>query len=149
MANLKVEQTTDCFGTPVVILTKKRGDIKRWEAYEAMEKNYLFGHYLMELNVSEEVPEGLYDDGDEWGLYAPEDILGRKAEEQYEKGYQTCMDERMPESQWDDNGYRVLCCACGQPAPRHPLNGELVWKSRICPHCGARLNNGEDMKPFV
>ena len=142
MAKVIVEQTCDCFDRPMVLLTKKRGSISRREAYEAMEKEGLWGKYLQCLNFTEETPEELYDEGDEWMLYEPEAIWSRESEEQYNKGYDECMIEHMPETDW--NKYHK-CGICGGPAPADPYCPTEKWDSRICPHCGARMKNGNDL----
>ena len=67
MANLKVENSLDTFGKSIVRLAKKKGDIKLWEAFEAMVKADKFGHYMMHIFVTEEVPEDLYDESSSMG----------------------------------------------------------------------------------
>ena len=40
-----------------------------------MDESYYFGEYLIQFNVPEEAPMDLYEDGDEWRLYAVKELL--------------------------------------------------------------------------
>ena len=91
MAKAKLEQKLDYMDVPVVVISKPKGAISRMEAYELMEKAGLFGHYIFPMNISEEVPEDVYDEGDRWELWG----------EVYTKQFKYCPNckARMIESQ--------------------------------------------------
>jgi len=149
MANLKVENSLDAFGKPIVRLAKKKGDIKLWEAFEAMVKADNFGHYMMHIFVTEEAPEDLYDEGDIWDLYPVDSVLGDLAEEKYNQGYEECQNVTMPDAEWGGNGKgKHMCGCCGGIAPADPYCPTERWHSRRCPHCGAVMTNGTDPGPL-
>ena len=143
MARIDIEKTLDCNDTSVMRLIKKKGKISKREAYEVMEKNSYFGKYLLILPVLAETPDDLYEESDVWELYRPEDLFKDLAKEQYDKGYKDCEDELKLEAEWITRGSRVYCGGCGSPAPMQPT-GNAVWKSKICPTCGAMLKNWEN-----
>ena len=146
MARVEVEKSVDCFGVSVVLVRKKKGKLNRREVYEAMQQEGLFGNYLSDFNIHEYSPEELYDDGDSWGLYEPNDLLGEKGEEQYNKGYDDCMKVQAPEGEWvGPRQGNKTCNCCGAAAPKSPYSTEK-WYSFICPWCGARMKNGEKPK---
>ena len=43
------------------------------------------------MNISEEVPEDVYDEGDRWELYTLEDLWPKIEEEFFNRGYEACM----------------------------------------------------------
>lgn len=138
---LDVKHTEDCYGMSCIVVSKKKGKLSRREVYEALVKESVFGNYLMDLNIHEEYPEELYDDGDSWGLYEPEVLLGEKSEELYNKGYEDCYRDQLPEAKWMGR----LCSCCGSYAPNKPKD-DTTWFSKRCPSCGAIMTNGEDLK---
>ena len=93
MAKVTITENVDLKGRTYYSLEKKRGTISQREADEAMEAAGYFGSFLMDFRVPEDVPMELYDPGDCWRLYAPEDLLGDKAEEAFNKGYEACMQD--------------------------------------------------------
>ena len=141
MANVKLEHSVDAFGVPFVRITKKKGDIRRWEVYEAMVKAELYGTYIMPLRITEDAPGELYDDEDEWGMYQPDAIIPELSEEQFGKGYEAAQNDYAPEAEWVEASGGFCCRSCWKPAPLHPITGK-PWLSPRCPMCGACLNNG-------
>lgn len=141
-AGITVTQTVDAYDTPCYIVSRKKGKLTRQAVYEAMESAELFGVYLMDFNISEDAPGSLYDDGDSWGLYDPDVLLGQKAEDVYNRGYDDCYRVECPEGEWMQWGAMVKCNCCGGSAPRHPDTSDL-WRSPVCPHCGARMKNAD------
>lgn len=91
MAKVTVTEEFDAKGRKYYRLEKKKGTISRREAYEAMESKGHFGRFLIDFPVPEDVPMELYDPGDCWWLYAPEDLLGDRAEDEFYKGYEACL----------------------------------------------------------
>ena len=83
MAKVRITKELDSRNMQYFKLTKKRGKITDREAFEAMEESYYFGKYLIRFNVPEEAPMDLYEDGDEWRLYAVKELL----EEEIYKAY--------------------------------------------------------------
>ena len=156
MAKIEIENCIDCFNTPYIRVSKKRGQLNRREVYEALEKEGKFGHYLIDFNVTDYVPENLYEEGDSWGLYTPEDMMEKVSEEKFNEGYDAARNDLCPEAEWEDRGYgRHLCGNCGGLCPANPFDTPLSgapaerWHPMICPHCGARMKNGEDLMPFM
>lgn len=131
MAKVKITKELDSRNTQYFKLTKKRGKITVREAFEAMEESYYFGEYLIQFNVPEEVPMDLYEDGDEWRLYAAKELLEEELYKAHQEGYEECKEdfnlenngwiqcsERLPE-----DGTRVIACF------KHGLVTELKYKS--------------------
>lgn len=155
MAKIEIENGIDCFNTPYIRVSKKRGQLTRRETYEALEKDGRFGHYLIDFNVTDTVPEELYEEGDSWGLYTPEDMMEKISEEKFNEGYEAASKDLCPKAEWGGRGYgRHMCSSCGGQAPANPYDTPLTgasnerWHSKICPHCGAIMINGEELVPF-
>ncbi len=91
MARVKASVSSDYKGVTCYRLEKKRGTISQREAYEAMESEGYFGIFLLDFPVSQDVPFDLYEPGDCWILYKVEDLLGEKAENEFNKGYAACL----------------------------------------------------------
>ena len=91
MAKVTITEEFDSRDRKYYKLEKKKGTISRREAYEAMEAAGYFGRFLMDFPVPEDVPMELYDPGDCWWLYALEDLLGERAEDEFNKGYEACL----------------------------------------------------------
>lgn len=91
MAKVTITEEFDSRDRKYYKLEKKKGTISRREAYEAMESAGHFGRFLIDFPVPEDVPFELYDPGDCWWLYAPEDLLGDRAEDEFNKGYEACL----------------------------------------------------------
>ena len=91
MAKIKITHEIDYQDIPLLKLYKSKGKISRQEAYEAMEKEGHFGHYIMPINFCEETPDSLYEDDDTWELYTAEDFWPKASEELFGKGYGACM----------------------------------------------------------
>ena len=139
MGKLEITQTTDCYGVACMVIKKKNGNLTRREVYEELVKEGLFGNYLMDMNIHEEYPEELYEEGDSWGLYEPEALLGEKAEQKYNEGYDDCYHDQLPDAEWMGR----ICSCCGSHAPAKPNDG-TNWLSPRCPSCGAVMKNGGD-----
>lgn len=121
MAKVRITKELDSRNMQYFKLTKKRGKITDREAFEAMEESYYFGEYLIRFNVPEEAPMDLYEDGDEWRLYAVKELLEEEIYKAHQEGYEECKkdfnfektanngwipcSERMPEEEKD-----YLCC---------------------------------------
>ena len=134
MAKVRITKELDSRNMQYFKLTKKRGKITDREAFEAMEESYYFGEYLIRFNVPEEAPMDLYEDGDEWGLYAVKELLEEEIYKAHQEGYEECKkdfnfektanngwipcSERLPE-----DGTRVIACF------KHGLVTELKYKS--------------------
>lgn len=134
MAKVRIIKELDSRNMQYFKLTKKRGKITDREAFEAMEESYYFGEYLIRFNVPEEAPMDLYEDGDEWRLYAVKELLEEEIYKAHQEGYEECKkdfnlekkanngwipcSERLPE-----DGTRVIACF------KHGLVTELKYKS--------------------
>jgi len=93
MAKIKIEHTLDGMGTSCIRLTKSRGKITLQEAWETLTKEGCYGPKLMTLRISDELPMDLYDEGDEWTVYDPDDIYPKLAEEKFNEGYEACLND--------------------------------------------------------
>ena len=93
MAKVKITKELDSRNTQYFKLTKKRGKITAREAFEAMEESYYFGEYLIQFNVPEEAPMDLYEDGDEWRLYAVKELLEEELYKAHQEGYEECKED--------------------------------------------------------
>lgn len=91
MAKIIVSKEHDFLGYPMIVLRKKKGKINMREAYEALEKEYLHGQYLLHVPAPEDVPVELYEEGDTWNLYEVDTLLDEKAEAKFNEGYEACM----------------------------------------------------------
>ncbi len=152
MAKATISTGYDIKGVKYYKLEKKKGVISQQEAYEAMESEGYFGEYLLYFPVPEDVPFDLYDPGDCWMLYKIGDMLGEKAEEEYNKGYDACLkDYQFVDGvikQGIDNCY--LIHQFGHPGWKYDrCAGHNVSKSegRLCEPCrGCRLHYGFDLE---
>lgn len=90
MAKVRITKELDSRNMQYFKLTKKRGKITDREAFEAMEESYYFGEYLIRFNVPEEAPMDLYEDGDEWRLYAVKELLEEEIYKAHQEGYEEC-----------------------------------------------------------
>ena len=90
MAKVRITKELDSKNAQYFKLTKKRGKITAREAFEAMEESYYFGEYLIQFNVPEEAPMDLYEDGDEWRLYAVKELLEEEIYKAHQEGYEEC-----------------------------------------------------------
>ena len=93
MAKVKITKELDSRNTQYFKLTRKRGKITVREAFEAMEESYYFVEYLIQFNVPEEVPMDLYEDGDEWRLYAVRELLEEELYKAHQEGYEECKED--------------------------------------------------------
>lgn len=91
MAKVTVSIIEDYKGVTCYRLEKKRGTISQREAYEAMELEGYFGQFLMDFPIPQDVPFDLYEPGDCLLLYKAEDLLGERAEDEFNKGYKACL----------------------------------------------------------
>lgn len=90
MAKVRITKELDSKNAQYFKLTKKRGKITAREAFEVMEESYYFGEYLIQFNVPEEAPMDLYEDGDEWRLYAVKELLEEEIYKAHQEGYEEC-----------------------------------------------------------
>lgn len=91
MAKITVENGHDFLGTPCVFIKKARGKITLAEAYEALVKSEHYGPRFMQINIQDETPMDLYDEGDCWMMYEPGDVIDRAKEDVWGEGYEACM----------------------------------------------------------
>ena len=91
MAKVTVSIIEDYKGVTCYRLEKIRGTISQREAYEAMEAEGYFGQFLMDFPIPQDVPFDLYEPGDCLLLYKAEDLLGERAEDEFNKGYKACL----------------------------------------------------------
>lgn len=134
MAKVRITKELDSRNMQYFKLTKKRGKITDREAFEAMEESYYFGEYLIRFNVPEEAPMDLYEDGDEWRLYAVKELLEEEIYKAHQEGYEECKKdfnfEKTANNGWipcskrlPEDGTRVIACF------KHGLVTELKYKS--------------------
>ena len=134
MAKVRITKELDSRNMQYFKLTKKRGKITDREAFEAMEESYYFGEYLIRFNVPEEAPMDLYEDGDEWRLYAVKELLEEEIYKAHQEGYEECKKdfnlEKKANNGWipckerlPEDGTRVIACF------KHGLVTELKYKS--------------------
>lgn len=75
-----MSKTTLCYGADkdnidCMFLLKSKGKINAREAYETLENTKKGEQFIHIVDVPENPPEELYEEGDEWCLYEPRDIL--------------------------------------------------------------------------
>lgn len=75
MAKVTITPKHDMHGILFYCIEKKKSGITRAEAYEAMEREGLFGHWLIDFNVPEETPTEIYDGVNWLDVYKPEDMF--------------------------------------------------------------------------
>ncbi len=76
MAKIEGFLSNDNTGRNCLVLKKKKGHINQREAYEWLEAHNRRGcSFVHMVDCPEEVPTDLYDEGDTWILYEPDDVL--------------------------------------------------------------------------
>ena len=79
MERLKGRWDSDAQDRPCLVLYKNRDKISEREVYEYCENHHIRGKFLVHLvripDYDREVPMDLYDPGEEWILYEPEEII--------------------------------------------------------------------------
>lgn len=91
MAKIEVKHTLDYMGTSCVKLRKNRGQITLREAWETLTREEIYGPRLILMNISEELPADLYEEGDEWTLYTPDDFFPELSELKFNDGYEAAV----------------------------------------------------------
>lgn len=136
MAKVKITKELDSRNTQYFKLTKKRGKITVREVFEAMEESYYFGEYLIQFNVPEEAPMDLYEDGDEWRLYAVKELLEEELYKAHQEGYEECKED----FNLENNGWIPV-------SERLPEEYEKLKQDEII--LGFTLDNKCDLDTFV
>ena len=93
MAKVTISKSFDIEGNPLIILRKNNGRISMREAYESLEKEHLYGQYIIRMPVTENVPEDLYEEGDTWEIYNIETFMDVIADDKIREGYEMCMQD--------------------------------------------------------
>ena len=75
-SKVTVEWCEDHHGIACLKVSCKSGKLNDRDVYEAIEKDWSGNMFVRLVPIPEEVPVELYDDGDEWLLYQPYDIIG-------------------------------------------------------------------------
>jgi len=120
MAKINIQRSEDAHGRDMYVLTKKRGKISNTDIYEAFEHdwNNIGAHFLQIHHISEDVPFGLYDPGDEIILYKPDELFGE--EEAQRLMFRKSAGSKCPVCETDlafTEGYGY-CHVCGQALER-------------------------------
>lgn len=133
MAKSKItyEWSDDGTGRSCLLLTRKTGKITWSEALELLHEDYqLEGRYfILELHLTGYLPEDLYDEGDIWVLYEPDDY--------FKRDYTQRLRPLKPKDYEMKFGDKCLGCpTCENPHLTY-LNGT---KMNYCPQCGQELD---------
>lgn len=126
MAKSKItyEWEEDYRGRSVLVVRRKKGKLTWSEVLEELTDSgeYYGRRLLLELNVTGELPMDLYDEGDVWMLYQPDDYLGKegaerlrpkKAIEHYKEPDKFMCPTCSAEVEYEDKKY-TYCRECGQ-----------------------------------
>lgn len=78
-SKIQVEWGTDCFGRSILKVSRKTGKLSWSEVIEELHDSGKFEGvvFLLDLHITGELPVDLYDEGDIWLLYQPDDYLGK------------------------------------------------------------------------
>lgn len=91
MARINIEHSLDFMDVPCIVVSKKRGKLNYAEVFEECVKAGIYGPHIIPIRLGDEMPEDLFDEGDEWTLYAPEDLYPKMAEEKFNEGYEAAL----------------------------------------------------------
>ena len=91
MAKINIEHSLDFMDIPCLIVSKKKGKLNYAEVYEECVKAGIYGPHLIPIRLNSEMPEDLFDEGDEWTLYAPENLYPKIAEDKFNEGYEAAL----------------------------------------------------------
>ena len=133
MAKVKITKELDSRNTQYFKLTKKRGKITVREAFEAMEESYYFGEYLIQFNVPEEALMDLYEDGDEWRLYAVKELLEEELYKAHQEGYEECKED----FNLENNGW----IPCSERLPEEHKLYDITFKNSAGIHSDSAIYN--------
>lgn len=119
MAKSKIEWKwdTDYLDRSVLVVAKKRGKLAWAEVLEALYDSGKFNGrvFLLDIPVNSELPMDLYDEGDVWLLYQPDDYLGKDSAERLRP--KKPADDKCPNCGADikkGNRDYIFCPDCGQ-----------------------------------
>lgn len=71
-----------------ILLKRSKGKLTYMEAYEKLQEYYEYGVHLVYMNVVEDHPGELYDDGEAWEIYAADEWEGKAAARKaYDSGF--------------------------------------------------------------
>lgn len=136
MAKVRITKELDSRNMQYFKLTKKRGKITDREAFEAMEESYYFGEYLIRFNVPEEAPMDLYEDGDEWRLYAVKELLEEEIYKTHQEGYEECKKDFNFEKT-ANNGW----IPCNERLPEEGVPVNITYKNSNPPSYYSNIKN--------
>lgn len=74
-AKLEIYWDEDVDGVSCLVVQKKRGKLNEREVYEALEHKYPGQKFMHLVEIMEEPPMDLYEEGDIWLLYEPEEAV--------------------------------------------------------------------------
>lgn len=92
---ITIEYIEDCHGKLCYEVSCKHGKLTAKDLYEVMESEGNFGQWLARVNVPEDVPVDLYEDGDVWYLYEPSELFGEVVNDKFSEGYDACYKEQV------------------------------------------------------
>ena len=94
-----IREMFDWRGNKFWHIEKSRGGITRAEAYEAMCREGLYGHYLADFRVPEDADPAFYDGPQWWDVYEPEVLMAGCMEDKFNEGYEACMKDMEAENE--------------------------------------------------
>lgn len=75
MKKIQSEWTQDYNRVPCLRVSCRRGRLNAVDVYEHLQHNYPGFLFVHLVKIHEDTPMDLYDEGDEWDLYEPFDIV--------------------------------------------------------------------------
>lgn len=134
MAKSKItyEWSDDGTGRTCLKVRRKTGKLTWSEVMEVLHDDYRFEgrYFLLELHSTGYLPEDLYDEGDIWVLYEPEDY--------FKKDWPQRLRPLKPNMQSIANGHRIATCpTCCADVKKTGVN------DGYCSACGQELDWNE------
>ena len=129
-SKIKFEWTEDIHRRRALKVERKRGKLTWSEVLETLYDSGLYEgfRFVLEVHVTDTLPYDLYDEGDVWLLYQPDDYLGKKCTERLRPMKPVMVAETK-------EGKRMgTCPTCSGDVKRTGINDQF------CTCCGQKLD---------